>query len=215
LSFVQDVRLYEGGVVTDVDYKNNGITLTLSFDVKKLARVNWNITKRLLFGSLLCLTADGFRSVMFASVGDRKPEDLAKGIVKIRPETHRTDINAWASKTFLIIESSSFFEAYRHFLSSLQKMPLERYPLKKYIVEVERWTSFPDYLASRRGTDAQRIPLSHMIVKRGALPYADPFNDEWPEPEEMGLDEAQFRAFKAGITREFALIQGKHRFAWV
>jgi hypothetical protein len=207
----QDVRLYEQGQITDFDYRNNGITLTLSFDVKKVARVNWDISKRLLFGSLLCLTADGFQSVMFASVGDRKPEDLAKGIVKIRPETHRTDINAWAGKTFLIIESSSFFEAYRHFLWWLQKMKLERYPLRKYIVDVQSSTSFPAYLASCQGTGAQRIPLKHMLVKRGssAVSYADPFTDEWPKPEEMGLDEAQFRAFKAGLTREFALIQGE------
>ncbi len=167
-----------------------------------------------MFGSLLCLTADGFKSVMFASVGVRKPEDLAKGIVKIRPETHKTDVNAWASnKQFLIIESSSFFEAYRHFLSSLQKMPLERYPLRKYIVEVQSWTSFPEYLASCQGTEAHTIPLSHMLLTggRAAMSYADPFYGYWPEPEDMGLDEAQFRAFKGGITREFALIQGEWR----
>ncbi len=170
-----------------------------------------------MFGSLLCLTADGFKSVMFASVGDRKPEDLAKGIVKIRPETDRTNINMWTGKKFLIIESSSFFEAYRHFLSSLQRMPLEDYQLKKYIVEVQSSTSIPAYLARCRGTEECRIPLSHMFVNGGAAvaSYANPFSDSWPEPGEMGLDEAQFRAFKAGITRAFALIQGDLGFPWV
>jgi hypothetical protein len=33
-------------------------------------------------------------------------------------------------------------------------------------------------------------------------------DEEWPSAEELALDENQYRAFKAALTRQFCIIQG-------
>ncbi|CAG0916689.1 unnamed protein product [Notodromas monacha] len=202
---IQDVRIYEKGVVVGKVYERVGITLELKFSLKNLGRVRWEISKRLIFGSLLCLTNDGFQSVLFASVADRKVEDLKRGVVRIRPESAQFDLNAWTKgPEFLIVESAAFFEAYRHVLHSLQNIPLERYPLKEHIVDLERNMFLPQYMEDYRGQEAGIF----LLTGEGRQLYGNPFTDQWPKPEELGLDEAQFRAFKAGLSHKFALIQG-------
>ena len=55
----------------------------LHFDVKKLKAVKWQYTKRLSYGSLLCLSMDDFQSYHFAVVANRDPKDLAKGYLQV------------------------------------------------------------------------------------------------------------------------------------
>ncbi|CAG0916690.1 unnamed protein product [Notodromas monacha] len=203
---IQEVRIYEKGVITRKIYERVGVSLELKFSLRNLGQVRWEISKRLIFGSLLCLTNDNFKSVLFASVVEREVEDLRRGIIRIRPESSKFDLNAWTKgPEFLVVESAAFFEAYRHVLSSLQKIPLDQFPLKKYIVDVERNTSLPKYILDHEGDEANVFPLKF----KGRQFFGNPFStDDWPKPEELGLDEAQFCAFKEGLCHEFALIQG-------
>ncbi|CAG0923232.1 unnamed protein product [Notodromas monacha] len=228
---IQEVRIYEKAVVIGKVYEPIGVTFKLKFSLRNLGRVRWEISKRLLFGSLVCLTNDNFKSVVFASVAERKVEDLKRGIVRIRPESSQFDMNAWTGgPEFLVVESAAFFEAYRHILTSLQNIPLEKYPLKKYIVDVENTVSLPKYILDHKpakciedvnatasspenSSDEDNPP---QVVRQCVFPLThknkrfvgNPFSNQWPEPEELGLDEAQFRALKAGLCHEFALIQG-------
>lgn len=45
--------------------------------------VRWQNSKRLLFGSLVCLSCNNFESFLFATVSDRDPKYLQKGQVQI------------------------------------------------------------------------------------------------------------------------------------
>lgn len=45
--------------------------------------VRWQNSKRLLYGSLVCLSSDNFESFLFATVSDRDPEHLQEGQVQI------------------------------------------------------------------------------------------------------------------------------------
>ena len=44
----------------------------------------WKYTKRLIYGSLVCLSKDGFNSMIFATIADRNPDELMGGLVDIR-----------------------------------------------------------------------------------------------------------------------------------
>jgi hypothetical protein len=44
----------------------------------QLKRVRWQSSKRLLFGSLLCLSVDDFETCFFAVVTNRDTKDLEK-----------------------------------------------------------------------------------------------------------------------------------------
>ncbi|CAG0920410.1 unnamed protein product [Notodromas monacha] len=202
---IQEVRIYEKGVITGTDYDRIGVTLELKFSLRNLGRVEWKNSKRLIFGSLLCLTNDNFKSVLFASVAERNVDDLKRGIIRIRPESSKFDLNAWTrGPEFLVVESTAFFEAYRHVLSSLQMISLDQYPLKKYVVDLKRSMSLPKNILDHQDSESQVFPLKC----KGRQCIVNPFTDQWPEPEELGLEEAQFRAFKVGLCHEFAIIQG-------
>ncbi|CAG0917244.1 unnamed protein product [Notodromas monacha] len=199
------VGIYGKGVITGIVRKPVGVTFELKISSSNSSQVPWKIGRRLMYGSVLCLTNDNFKSVMFASIAERKLRDAKHWIVKIRPETDDLNLKFWmGSPEFLIVETTAFFESYRQIMFALRNIPLEKYSLKKYIVDAENIVSVPKYLLDHEGKESQVFPLEF----RGRNLVGNPFSGEWPEPEELGLDKAQFRAFKASLCREFALIQG-------
>ena len=66
-----DVRVYENAVILDPEFTSNGVTYKIRFDVSRFRGVQWENSKRLIFGSLLCLSKDNFESFAFATVADR------------------------------------------------------------------------------------------------------------------------------------------------
>ncbi|CAG0919615.1 unnamed protein product [Notodromas monacha] len=202
---IENFGNYGKGVITGIFHETIGFTLELKISLRDPSQAPLEFRKRLIYGSLLCLTNDNFKSMLLASVAEQKFEDLKRGFIRIRPENSQFDLNAWTTTPeYLIVETCAFFEAYRQVLSALQRIDLENYPLKKYILYAEKRMSLPKYILEQEGEDSQVFPMEF----GGKQFVGNPFSGDWPEPEELGLDKAQFRAFKAGLCREFALIQG-------
>ena len=65
--------------------------MLLQFDVTHLKKCTLgNMVKRLIYGSLLCLSHDNFKSIVFATVTERKVEDLKKGKVVVKIESEQS-----------------------------------------------------------------------------------------------------------------------------
>ena len=67
-----DVRIYEN--VFSIGPKLNsryGLVYGLQLDKKKFGKIQWANSRRLIYGSLLALTADQFASCIFVTVEDR------------------------------------------------------------------------------------------------------------------------------------------------
>ena len=73
-----DVRVYDNVEIRQPDFTSNGIAYRIKFDISKFHRVQWQNSKRLIFGSLLCLSKDNFKSFAFATVANRELKDVAK-----------------------------------------------------------------------------------------------------------------------------------------
>ena len=74
-------------------------------------------SKRLNYGSLVCLSADGFQANFhFASVVDRDKLETNKTIGLRLNEASMPK----SSVTYRMVESPAYFEAYRHVLLALQ-----------------------------------------------------------------------------------------------
>ncbi len=73
-----DVRLYTGVRILQPVSLNSGLGFDISFSCQFFRKLNWNYTKRLINGSLLCLSADKFKTIAFATVAARKVELLQK-----------------------------------------------------------------------------------------------------------------------------------------
>jgi hypothetical protein len=168
-----------------------------------------------MFGSLLCFSNDKFASAQYGTVAEYDPKAFSKGLIKICPESHVDNINAaWRRKVFLAVESPAFFEASRHILTALQDSALERFPLCKYLVFTERGVHVPGYLKAARGTPAGVYNLDHL--RKGGRGQevkkltGDPCDENnWPPGGDLGMDDAQYSAFKAALSRELFVGQGE------
>ena len=68
----QDIRLYNDVRLLYPVCTSNGVRYRIKFDNTKLRHVRWENSKRLIFGSLMCLSKDNFDSLVFATVANRE-----------------------------------------------------------------------------------------------------------------------------------------------
>ena len=68
----QDIRLYNDVRLLYPVCTSNGVRYRIKFDNSKLRHVRWENSKRLIFGSLMCLSKDNFDSLVFATVANRE-----------------------------------------------------------------------------------------------------------------------------------------------
>lgn len=143
---VDNIRLYYDVKIEDDDDSSvSGSSYILDFSTKGFQRVNWEGSKRLLFGSLLLLSADNFNSFMLFTVVDRKPEQLSLGRIKAKFEGE--SLPTYAKKeNFVMAESSVFFEAYRSVLIALQRISPAHFPMEDYILCRNVLPTEPEYL---------------------------------------------------------------------
>lgn len=89
----------------------------------------------------------------------------------------------------------------------LQDFGKDNFPLAKYIVDVDKDISPPSYLHN----------ASEYIISNGLLDsdpdvkwsLVDMMSDQqWPPREDFKLDESQFEAFRAALTKQIVVIQG-------
>jgi len=71
--------------------------------------------------------------------------------------------------------------------------------MEKYIVSASNKVENPNYLKS--------LPVK-MFNFNGEEPFNVLNDNEWPAQEKLGLDEMQYKAFKAALTNELTVIQG-------
>ncbi|XP_019640137.1 PREDICTED: NFX1-type zinc finger-containing protein 1-like [Branchiostoma belcheri] len=151
---LQDIRVYHDVHVVHPICTNSGIVYRIQFDAARLRWVRWRSTKRLIFGSLLCLSKDEFKTMFFATVAESDAKELERGCVMIRFEQNLEAASAISpTETFIMVETSAYFEAYRHVLKGLQEVRQNTMPFTKYIVDCHcaNGVNPPAYLRGRFG----------------------------------------------------------------
>ena len=73
---LQDIRVYKDVQLLYPVCNSNGLQYKVKFDNTNLKKVRWENSKRLIFGSLMCLSKDKFGSFVFATVANRDLKDL-------------------------------------------------------------------------------------------------------------------------------------------
>ncbi|NXA07938.1 ZNFX1 protein, partial [Sapayoa aenigma] len=207
-----DVRIYFDGHIIAPRCASTGIVYKVQFDVRPLKFVKWQNSKRLLYGSLICMSKDHFETFLFATVSNRDAADLAKGIVELCFDARSQELLAELrpSDSFLMVETTAYFEAYRHVLEGLQKMQEEDVPFQKYIVECDAQVKKPAYL-----TEDTAYNFAPLIKKSDEETYSDGLRSvhildpkQWLSMEALQLDESQMQALNLALTKELAIIQG-------
>ena len=135
----------------------------------KVKRVNWERSKRLKYGALVCLSSDEFNTLVFATVENRRPEGLSVGELDVRFENvTKEEIHVFVTgkDRFVMIESPAYFEAYRHVLEALQEIKPEEFPFQKHIVECCREVGPPEYQVHKGEDKAVSFDFTGVLTKK-------------------------------------------------
>ena len=79
---LQDIRVYKDVRLLYPICTTDGLRYRIKFDNTRLRNVRWENSKRLIFGSLMCLSKDKFESFVFATIANRDAKEL-KQVLKL------------------------------------------------------------------------------------------------------------------------------------
>lgn len=213
-----DIRIYfDARIITPV-CSSSGIVYKVQFDTKPLKFVRWQNSKRLLYGSLVCMSKDNFETFLFATVSNREHEDLCRGIVQLgfNEQSQQLLAEVQPSDSFLMVETTAYFEAYRHVLEGLQEVQEEDVPFQRNIVQCDSHVENPRYLLMGGRYDFTPL-IENPSVTGDSLRNAEALRHarvnvldpgQWPSKEALKLDDSQMEALQFALTRELAIIQG-------
>lgn len=86
----------------------------------------------------------------------------------------------------------------------MQDFNTNNFPLQKYIIDVNNDVSPPSYL--NEDSCFELITKDDPVSENSNVKVLN--YDAWPPRDAFGLDESQFEAFRAALTKQFVIIQG-------
>ena len=216
---ISDIRVYYNVKFTGLEFSVDGIIITIQLDSVKLKRINWEHSKRLIYGSLLCFSYNNFESVIFASVAGRDSEKLKKGLLTVKMESNTNVLNLILNTNdlYTMIESQAHYETYYHVLCSLQNAEIDTMPFTDVLIESQcHIVQAPLYLCLTNN-DSIEHP-KRVFCMKDALGMNDHCSNSysfdinkpecWPNIEQVQLDQSQLDAIKMALTQKVSVIQG-------
>ncbi|XP_059147745.1 NFX1-type zinc finger-containing protein 1-like [Physella acuta] len=198
-----DLRFYYDVKLVTIKCEPQGITHFVSFNNSSLKHVDWEFSMRLIFGSLLVFTKDDFETVTFATVANKDVAKVKRGIIQVIFQNHLEVVfTSSENDTYIMAETTAFFESYRHVLEGL--IAMRTIPFQKHIIYCKREISPPKYLNKNSSYNLNTI----MTETYDEFPVSILADSNWPDCSETELNDLQYKALKLALTKELAVIQG-------
>eukprot|EP00928_Gymnodinium_smaydae_P029320 TRINITY_DN2210_c0_g1_i1.p1 TRINITY_DN2210_c0_g1~~TRINITY_DN2210_c0_g1_i1.p1 ORF type:complete len:1618 (+),score=446.07 TRINITY_DN2210_c0_g1_i1:549-5402(+) len=210
----KDLHVYTGVKVVGVLSTWEGLVYRIQLRQDSVRRINWEKTKQLMYGSLLCFSDDNFETLIWATVWRREEALIAKeGMLDIRMPFEPFDDRFAPGKEFCCIENVTiYFEAYRYVLIALQNMrpsdvpfqgtllPPQPDPIPPLFLKAENdMFHFHNVFHSCQKDDGPVPPKSFKILQ------------DWPVENlraSLDIDPSQLESIQHALTHNMALIQG-------
>ena len=217
---ISDVRVYYNVKFTSLEFSTDGIIISVQLDSSRLQRINWEHSKRLIYGSLLCFSYNNFESVIFASVAGRDAKQLKEGLLTVKMESNADILNLMLNTDdlYTMIESQAHYETYYHVLCSLQNAEVDTMPFTDILIKAQCCQVEQPMYLQLCFTDTSSIdhPKRAFCMKDalGMKDYShncvfDISKPEcWPNVEQVQLDQSQLDAIKMALTQKVSVIQG-------
>lgn len=109
-----------------------------------------------------------------------------------------------------LLETTSYFEAYRPILEALQNIKDDRLPLERYLLHCDKDVALPAYFQIRGQIDFGPLLRKDAILNENLRDRLSDVKDfsTWPTAQDLGLDSSQNEALRLALTKAVALIQG-------
>ena len=212
----KDLKIYENVHLVGKDVFRGNLSLKFKFCLPGRRRTNWEHNKRLIYGSLVCLSQDNFTTtIIFATVPERNVDELREGVATltiledVNTGSHATPI--YPDEIYTMIESPGFLEAYAPVVSRLKTMMKnpEDLPLEEYLVHGSTEMYPPSYLEDNvLDLSGVLCKCSHNVCVHMHKEMNVCDESSWSSLPENDFDESQLQALKLALTSKLALIQG-------
>lgn len=195
---INNIRIYRNVKFYEKkDFVEEKLGYLINFNENNKLKINWDVSKRFMFGSLLVFTANEFDDFFMGIVLGRDKNHLENGQLMVELID---DVQPKNTASFIMAESEVYFEPYKCAMQVLKNMNNNNFPMEKYFISVCNKIDNPDYFKYLPGT---------LYKYKFNEEEFNVLNDEdWPPKEKFRLDEMQYEAYKAALTRELAIIQG-------
>ena len=215
----RDVKTYSRAkIVSQVTTKEKGICFTIQFDVSGFCRVNynWDQSKRLIFGSLLCFIPTHKNSeskILFSTVAETNPLKLSEGklMVQFKEDILEAMTYCRNNTEFEIVESNVYLQAVSPILQSIQSANTETMPFTKQIIKGDCSLVLPPVYLRVNEDDSPVYDLTCLYgsKRRPRKLMVNVLRDEsWEVARDSELDSSQLNAIQTALTQEIAVIQG-------
>lgn len=192
---INGIRVYENVIFDEqVEFVQDKLGHLVCFNKNKKLKINWEISKRFMNGSLLIFTDNDFDNFFIGVVFARNRNYLENGQLIIELID---DVQLTSSMSFTMVESEVYFEPYKCCMQFLKSMKSDNFPMEKYIISTNNTVDVPCYL--KQATNRYLNDTINFNV----------LNDsEWPSCDKFRLNEIQYKAFRGALINEFTVIQG-------
>lgn len=191
---------------------DDGILYNMILNFNKNSReIRWDTSKRLIHGSLVCLSSDYFQNECITGIVCERNIGYEKSVlIKFDPDSKRGCSLPVSYKNYVMLETTAFFESYKHVLQALVSFQLEEehdFPFKEQIVYGN--TQSIDIPAYLKNVSIDFGPLVDNKTARN-VSYKCLISNEhsWPNSKQMKLEESQYDAIKLALKNKLAIIQG-------
>lgn len=101
-----------------------GVACKVSFSINRAGKnIRWKNSKRLIPGTLVCVSDDNFQTIKVATVAARPMVGLESNPPEVDLLFHETELEIDTEKEMVMVESrNGYFEAYKWTLKALQRM---------------------------------------------------------------------------------------------
>ncbi|XP_037032223.1 NFX1-type zinc finger-containing protein 1-like isoform X2 [Bradysia coprophila] len=207
----KSIRVAASNSLDEPDFEvKSSKTLLVPIRGNRLEEVDWDDRKIFLAGSLLILSPDNFHTIKCAKVIDIgiPREDsvilhLGVNFLLDGPSWKITD-----KDRFEMIESQAFFLPYEYTLNFLQDVDLDKFPMKKYIVDAVTKSDVSSHLMKQPDNQIDFTVLTKSIGSQGIVRAPSLEYHRWPSAAELDLDQSQYEGLQKALTQELTIIQG-------
>ena len=176
---------------------------SIQFD--SLPGFDWEKSKRLIYGSLVCLWNAPYRLRILATITQSDPEELEKGWLTVSIEHPPENVPDFTQITYTMLECEVFYEPYRVVMEVYRQLQEDSFPFKEHLLGWRKDPGVPTYLTTKSYRHNYRVTTTSGTI----VTVKDVLNiSTWPSAVDLGVNPIQRTALHAAMTRRLALIQG-------
>jgi len=208
-SVPDNISRYKNVKFTGIQCGDQGLEHCILFKTTKEEAANSSSAKQMMSGSLVCISSDGFRNYVWGVVkhGDSKTFEKGSVALKLIPSDEGKFESLEKNKTYEMIQSTAYYEAYVHVLKCLQRPEIKELPFWEHFLSLEPQPIEPGYLKKRQLKDAYNLECAFPGIQNYLGRSTVHILQKWPKWNST-LDESQMEAVKQGLTKSLAIIQG-------